>query len=316
MKHQCTPTTHVRSAFFVSAGVFALLALFTLASCTPKAAASGKPVVAVSILPQAWFLENISGGRIETLVLVGPGQNPHSYEPTPRQMGDLASAKAWILSGTDFEISLDPKIRSLYPALTIVDGTDGVTFRSLEEHDHEAEGTSAKTQALSGDIEIDRHSWLGREPVKIMATHIRDTLTAIDPEGIEVYEANYLNLISRIDGAFDELAKELAPLSGSTVFVFHPSFGYFLDEFGIHQEAVETGGKEPTAQALAALITEAQADKPAAIFVQAQFPAAAAQTIADACGAKVIPLDPLAPDWLTNINVMGKTLHDSLGTKP
>jgi zinc transport system substrate-binding protein len=95
------------------------------------------PLIAVSILPQAWFVTRIGGENVRTLVLAGPGQNPHSYEPTPRQINDLAKARAWILSGAEFEITLRPKIESLFPALPVIDGTAGVTFRTLEDHDED-----------------------------------------------------------------------------------------------------------------------------------------------------------------------------------
>jgi zinc transport system substrate-binding protein len=95
------------------------------------------------------------------------------------------------------------------------------------------------------------------------------------------------------------------------VFVYHPAFGYFLDEFNIRQEAVETGGKEPGPRALNALIEKIRREKPAAIFVQAQFPAAAAKTVAEATGADVVALDPLSRDWLENIRVMGEALKRS-----
>jgi zinc transport system substrate-binding protein len=91
-----------------------------------------KPLVVVSILPQAWFVDQVAGDRVRLVVLAGPGQNPHSYEPSPRQMNELAEAKVWILSGSEFEISLRPKIENLFPGLQIVDGTAGVRFRSLE----------------------------------------------------------------------------------------------------------------------------------------------------------------------------------------
>jgi zinc transport system substrate-binding protein len=284
--------------------------------CAAKAKGAHGIVVAVSILPQQYFLERIGGDRVTALVLVGPGQNPHSYEPTPRQMASLAGARAWIKSGTDFELALEPKIRSQYPALSIVDGTAGVAFRELEKHSHEGEGAdhdddepaagnSGQDGAMPTDLNIDRHTWLGREPAKIMAGWVRDTLIAIDPDGADLYRANCAALVADIDREFDELKTRLAPLSGSKVFVFHPSFGYFLDEFGIKQEAVEIGGKEPTAQALARLIDEAKRDKPSAIFVQAQFPVSAAKKIADSVGAKVVPLDPLAPDWLDNVKRIG-----------
>ena len=61
------------------------------------------PVVAVSILPQAYFVDRIAPSLVDTLTLVGEGQNPHSYEPSPSQMARLAKADVWILSGTDFE---------------------------------------------------------------------------------------------------------------------------------------------------------------------------------------------------------------------
>jgi zinc transport system substrate-binding protein len=90
--------------------------------------------------------------------------------------------------------------------------------------------------------------------------------------------------------------------------VYHPAFGYFLDEFGIVQRAVETGGREPGPRDLARLIGDARQEKAAAIFVQAQFPAEAARTAAAAIGAELVSLDPLAADWLANIRLMGSAL--------
>lgn len=275
--------------------------LLTMPSCARQVQQEGT-LIAVSIVPQEWFVSRIGGDEIQTLVLAGPGQNPHNYEPTPKQIRSLSQAGAWILSGAEFEISLRSKIERIFPALPIIDGTAGVTFRTLDEHicdddTHEHHG-----------LAIDRHTWLGSEPAKILAAHIRDTLSAINPDGAEQYEERFQLLTQDIDDAFAALRIELAPLRGSNVFVYHPSFGYFLDEFGISQQAVETGGKSPGPRDLNRLITLALQEQPAAIFVQAQFPASAAQAVADAVGAQLISLDPLAPDWLANIRRMGTAL--------
>jgi zinc transport system substrate-binding protein len=284
----------------------ALIFLFVFVSCTKNnTAAAGKPVIAVSILPQKYFIERIGGDRITALVLVGPGQDPHSWEPGPRQMASLAKASAWVLSGMDFEISLVPKVAAQFPALKITDGTAGVTFRHLQ-------ATEADSDESASGTNIDRHSWLGREPAKIMAGHIRDVLVQTDPEGKAVYDAHYTALVGDIDSVYNALDISLANLSGKTVLVFHPAFGYFLDEFHIRQESIETGGKEPTAQVLSALIVRAKAEKTPAIFVQAQFPEQAAKNVAEAVGARVVMLDPLAPDWLDNIRRIGDTLEKSL----
>jgi zinc transport system substrate-binding protein len=276
--------------------------LVLLISCDRKAAPhSSGTVLAVSILPQQFFASRIGGDKVDVLVLVGPGQNPHSYEPTPRQMSDLSRAAAWILSGTEFEIALRPKIENLFPKLTVVDGTAGVVFRSLEEHEDEDEDDHDE----SG---IDRHTWLGLQPAKLMAEHIRDTLCVMDSANAQSFRRNCDTLIAEMEKTFTELKRDLAPLKGKNIFVYHPAFGYFLDEFGIMQRAVETGGKEPTPRVLSTLIEDAKAEKIKTIFVQAQFPVESAKSVAGAAGAQVLALDPLAQDWLTNIKTMGEAL--------
>jgi len=267
-----------------------------------------KPTIALSILPQEYFVQRIAGDLVHTVVLVGEGQSPHSYEPTPSQMAALAKAKVWILSGTDFELVLEDKVSSLYPNLLVIDGTEGVTFRSLEVHDDE--------HAIEeGSLERDRHTWLGWESAKILADHVLRTTITLLPEQKALLEANHRILLEDIDATFLSLKEKLAPLSGRKVFVYHPSFGYFFDEFNLIQEAVEIGGKEPTAKDLSLLIQKAKSEKAVALFVQKQFPLASAQTVAKAAGAKVLALDPLARDWMENIQVMGETLLSAIGGK-
>ncbi|MFP3042135.1 zinc ABC transporter substrate-binding protein [Treponema primitia] len=282
----------------------AVILSLTVAACGGKNDRENKtddrPVLAVSILPQSYFASRIAENRVRIMTLVGPGQNPHDYEPSPKQMADLAAAKVWVLSNTEFEITLRPKVEALFPDLTIVDGTQGVRFRNLEDGDDH------------GDT-IDRHTWLGHKPARIMAAHIQDALIKMDTDGESLYRNNYRELTGDMDQEFGALREKLSPLRGKIVFVYHPAFGYFLDEFGIIQEAVETGGKEPTPRALKLLIERAKSEKAAAIFVQAQFPVSTAKTTADAAGAILATLDPLAPDWLANIRTMGEVLQKNVG---
>ncbi len=290
-------------------GYSALLLLAAIAA-TPAAAmgakepgADGRPVVVVSIEPQAYFVERIGGERVSVSVLVGPGQSPHSYEPTPRQMADLSAASMWLCIGAEFEKGLRPKAAALYEGLPIVDTTTGVKYRRLESHSHDDDSDDGHD-----DGGLDPHVWLGRQAVKAMAASIRDALSAADPAGSAAYAANHDAFVRDVDAVYDGLASTLARLRGTTAFVYHPAFGYLLDEFGIAQEAVETGGKEPTQKALAAMIAAAREDGAKLIFVQAQFPTSAAKAVADAIGATVVPIDPLARDWLGNLNRIGDEL--------
>lgn len=292
----------------------ALIFLFSFISCGSQINEHKGFLIAVSIPPQAWFVSQIAGDNAQTLILVPPGQNPHNYEPAPLQIQKLSAADAWILSGSEFEISLRPKIEKLFPNLLIIDGTQGVHFRQLENHHHdgfnnhdEAEGINSNSSSL---VNLDRHTWLGREPAYILAAHVTNTLAFLDNENELYYRGRYGRVINIIYDAFNDLKSILAPLNDKSVFVYHPSFGYFLDEFGIHQEAVETGGKEPTPRQLYRLMNMINEEKPAAIFVQTQFPVNAARTLAASAGAQVVELDPLAENWLENILHIGQVLKN------
>ncbi len=278
-----------------------------------KESVSEKPIVVVSILPHAFFVEELGGSDVDVLTLVGEGQNPHSYEPSPSQMARLSKARVWILSGTEFELALKPKIQSMYPNLVLIDGTEGMVFRQLEEDHHHDDDDDHHHE--HDPLNIDRHTWLGHDQVKVFLGHALAALTDLLPENGKVFEDRHGVLVDRIDELFAELEDELAPLSGQPVFVYHPAFGYLLDDLNLIQVAVETGGKEPTAKDLASLVELAKREYPKAIFVQKQFPVASAQSVADAVGSAVVPLDPLAYDWLANIRTIGDALLESGGRK-
>jgi len=289
--------------------------LFIALTCIagfPAAAQPQLPVVAVSILPQAEFVERIAGDKVKVLVLVGPGASPHSYEPTPRQMSDLSRTAAWFSIGVEFERALLPKIRSLYPKMKVVDTSGKVALRQLEAHD-EAEAVSGDSGHKDEQGGPDPHIWLGHEAVKVQLAAILEGLKALMPEHAALFAANHAAYVKEIDAVFAGLARQLLPLKGTTIFVYHPSFGYFLDNFGIRQEAVEVGGKEPTQKTLAALIQRAKADGARLIFVQKQFSLAAARTVASAIGGKVVEIDPLARQWLANIRIMGAAIASAIG---
>jgi len=290
---------------------FTLIAAFSLlAAVLPAAGAPVLPVVAVSILPQSEFVARIGGDKVRVITLVGPGASPHSYEPTPRQMAELSGAAIWFSVGVEFENALLPKIRSLYPKLKVVNTAGGVVYRTLESHE-DGDGHSPGEDGHEGEGGPDPHVWLGLEAVRIQLASIRDALAALEPAHTAFFKANHDAYLREIEAVFASLARDLAPMKGSAVFVYHPSFGYFLDSFGLRQEAVEVGGKEPTQKTLALLIGKARKEKARVIFVQKQFPAAAANTVAKAIGGVVVEIDPLAPGWLENIKAMGAALKSA-----
>ena len=116
----------------------------------------------------------------------------------------------------------------------------------------------------------------------------------------------------KIGPFLDRIAEILAAVKGRPFFVFHPSFGYFADDYGLEQIAVETGGAEPSARQLTALIEQARSSDVRVIFVQPQFSRKSAETIAAEIGGAVVPIDPLARDYVENLEKMARAVEEGL----
>jgi zinc transport system substrate-binding protein len=263
--------------------------------------------VFVSLPPQKFFVEHIGGTHVETHVLVGPGQNYHTYEPSPRQMAALARADMYIQIGAPFEEIWLPRLREANPRLKLVDSILGITPRQLEEH-----GEEHGEQHADGDHHAagapDPHYWTNPLLVKIMAGHIRDALAEFDPPQRAVYEANYQRFSAELEALDAEIRALLQPLPQRRFMVFHPSWGYFADAYGLRQIPIETAGKEPGAKTLAGLINLARREQLKTILAQQQFNRRNAELIAEAIGGNIALVDPLAENYMENLRLVAQVL--------
>lgn len=290
------------------------------AAAQPANAPPEKLTVAVSILPQAHFVERVGGDRVRVAVLVGPGQSPHAYEPTPKQVAELVGARAYFTIGVEFERGLLPRLRSSFPKLRVVDTRAGVPLRTMTGAEAAAECDHGRDHGHHDHHDHqatpDPHIWLSPRLVKIQAQTICDALADLDPAGAETYRRNLAAFQTDLDRLHDRLEAALAGLKGREVFVFHPAFGYFLDEFGLKQVPVEIEGKEPTARQLAAVIERAKATGIQVIFVQPQFSRKSAEAVAEAIGGVVVPLDPLAREFTANLEEMAAKIRAKFAAVP
>jgi zinc transport system substrate-binding protein len=169
-----------------------------------------------------------------------------------------------------------------------------------EDHDHDHDGTA------------DPHVWLGTDEVLAQAATMRDTLMDMDPDNAERYQEGYQDFVADITALEEDLERLLEPLRGESFFVFHPSFGYLLDPYGIEQVAIETGGGEPTPQQLQEIISRGRDADIQVVFVQPEFSQTAAQRVAEALDAEVVEVNPLAPDWLANMRRLAQRIEEGL----
>lgn len=270
--------------------------------------------VFVSILPQAYFVERVGGDHVTVDVLIGPGQSPTTYAPTPQQMARLGEAQVYFRIGVPFEDSLLKRISTVSKPLRVVDLRDGVQLREMEDpHEHDSHATDAGDgRERGGGPRSDPHVWLDPMRVKIMARTICEEFGRLDPAHAPVFSSNLEAFGEQLEAADRRIAKILAPFRGRRFYVFHPSYGYFAERYGLQQVAVETGGKQPSARELGATIEKARTDGVKVIFIQPQFSKSAAEAVAGAVGGTVEPLDPLARDYVANLGAMAARIAAAL----
>jgi zinc transport system substrate-binding protein len=262
--------------------------------------------VFVSILPQAGFVERIGGGAVAVEVLVGDGQSPHTFEPSPQQMARLSRARAYFAIGIPVEEGVLRKIRPTHPDLLVVATHQGVPLRYAQDGHH------GDHRNDSGGRSPDPHIWLSPRLVKIQARHIRDALARLDPGRRSFYTANLQAFEAELDRLDARIASALAPVRGRKMYVFHPAFGYFADAYGLTQVPIEIEGKEPGPRKLAQLIRSARRDGVKVLFVQPQFSSKSAAALAKAVGGVVVAMDPLARDYVSNMERLAAAVEEGL----
>ncbi len=280
-----------------------VLVVFGVVFATNSFAAAEKLKVYVSIVPQEYFVERIGGDRVEVKALVQPGDSPATYQPTPQQIAGLAGAELYFRIGVPFEKGFMPKVESLNSGLKVVDTRAGIKLRTMKgKH-----GSADNPNAIK-----DPHIWLNPMLVKIQAETITAALIQADPAGEAEYTRNYQEFCADLDKLDSSLKKELEPVKGEMFMVFHPAWGYFADEYGVVQEAIELEGKNPTAKQLARLIEQAQTEQVRVIFVQPQFSKAAAENVAASIGGVVVSVNPLSRDYINNLKNVGEKIEAAL----
>jgi zinc transport system substrate-binding protein len=288
-------------------GVSLLLAsaLAAVAWAGPAAAARPpRPEVFVSILPQKDFVERIAGGRAQVSVLVSPGQSPATYEPTPRQIARLASARAYFAIGVPFEAAWLARIKAANPGLMVVETAAGIPRRAIDRADDE--GAPAE-RGLE-----DPHVWTSPANVKVMARSIREALARLDPGHAEEFARNEAAFRAELDALDAEIRGLLSAARGRAFLVFHPSWGYFADAYGLRQIPIESEGKEPGPRTLAAVIERARRLGIRVVFVQEQFSRKTAEVIARQIGGRVVAVDPLAEDYVPNLRRVAASIAKAL----
>lgn len=251
-----------------------------------------KLIVAVSVPPQAYFVERLGAERVSVTAMIPPGASPATYEPSAAQVRALGQASIYVKVGHPvfpFEQTWLAKMLSRHK-LAVVDCSRGIAV-----------------------LDDDPHLWLSPQVAKNLADQLLQQLIAVDAQGADLYRQNHQRLVREIEQLDSELKTQLQVVKGGRFIVFHPAWGYFARDYGLQQVALEHHHKEPGAGDLKELVEHAKREKIRLVVVQSGFDKRAASRLASEIGATVVELDPLAKDWPTNLRLVARVLSQQLG---
>lgn len=271
------------------------------------ASATDRPLIYVGLPPQRWLVLQLASNRVDVGLLLHPGQNPHTFEPTARQAKEFAAANCYLMMGLPFERALLEKVRVVNPALQVRDMTAGVPRRTLPPQPHS--GAVDDDGCCEGS---DPHVWLTPAAMQIMASNTVMALVACDPAGRGGYEARLGKMREQCARLDAELRDTLAPVRGGVMLTYHASWGYFTDAYGLRQVSIEAEGRAPAARQLAALIDLAKRERVRCVFSEPPYDPKPSQTLARQIQAEVVIVDPLAEEWDVNLRHVAAQVRASL----
>ncbi|MFA5062981.1 MAG: metal ABC transporter substrate-binding protein [Candidatus Omnitrophota bacterium] len=219
----------------------------------------------------------------------------HDYTVTTSDMRKLARAQVFVANGAGMESFLD-RIIAQHPDIKIIQLSEGIPL--------------IKGEGNEGD---NPHLWVSISNAIIQVKNLGKAMEEFDPSHKELYAKNTADYAAKLEALRQKMHSELASYKGRSIITFHEAFPYFAHEFGLKIAAVveREPGSEPSAKELAETVDLIKKNGILPLFSEPQYPAAAAQTIAEETGAKVYVLDPAVTgpdDCNAYINIMENNL--------
>lgn len=264
--------------------------------------------VVTTIFPPYDFVREIAGDRVELKMLLKPGEESHSYEPTPQDIIAIQESDVFIYTGGENDVWVEDILSSMPEGgrltLRMIDCVDTVEEEHVEgmkespghDHDDHEEDDADPYGGEAGEDthsvhEIDEHVWTSPVNAALIVERIKEILIQADPSGEAVYEENaaaYEEELAKLDQEFRDVADHARrkPL----IFGDRFPFRYFADEYGLDYYAAFpgcAGDTEPSAATMAFLIDKVKEEKVPAVLKMELSNDDIANAIAEATGTEV-----------------------------
>ena len=304
-----------------------LMALLLLTGCagsakeTADSTENEKLSAVATIFPQYDFLRAIGGDHLDLHMLLSPGAESHSFEPTPGDMITVSECDLFVYVGGDsdawVETILDSVDTSNKEVVTLMDCVDTVAEETVEgmethghahdhededAHDHEDEDAdhedthdeASHDHAHESHGEQDEHVWTSPKNAMRIVQKLCDSLCRLDPEHADEYQANTASYLASLASLDEEFADVTANASRHTiVFGDRFPFRYFADAYGLDYYAAFPGcssESEASAKTLSFLIDKIKEEQIPVVFHTELSNEQMTDSICEATGAKKLLL--------------------------
>lgn len=246
-------------------------------------------------------VRNIGGDQIELTTLLPVGADPHSYNATPADLRMLSEAHVIFIVGEGIEESLLPVIENRGGDSALVAVNTGINLMAMDAYEEDEVHEDEPEEAREGDEAdhdhgLDPHTWTAVPNVMHWVEIIEHALSELDPANAETYEGAAGAYLAELEALDTEIEAAVAaiPAENRKLVTDHETFGYFAAQYGF--EIIGTVIPSfstlaaPSAQELAALQRQLEAEGVRAIFVGSTVSPTLAQQIANDVGVRVTPL--------------------------
>jgi zinc transport system substrate-binding protein len=280
---------------------------------------SGKASVYTTVYPLQYFSERIGGEWLTVYSIYPPGADEHTFEPSQRDMMNLADSDVFFYIGLGLEGFVDKAESTLK--------NEGVQFISLgenlhlevenhEEETHEGESheeDSHEEESHEHDThqhgDIDPHVWLDPIYSKEMALGIKDSLVELMPEHKDTFEKNFKQLETELNALDTAFKETIGSGKHKEVIVSHAAFGYWEERYGLKQISISglSSGAEPSQKELEQIVKTAKEKNLKYILFEQNVSSKLGEIIQDEIHAKPLPIHNLAT--LTDENIKNKETY-------
>ena len=231
------------------------LALAWTGTTLPAQAKTLKVVASFTVL--ADMVRNVGGDKVEVATLVGPGGDPHSFEPTPNDARQTKEADIVFVNGLGLEGWMDRLVVASGTKTRPVVASAGITILKMDE---------------DGKSVIDPHAWNAAPNGIVYIRNIAAALAAADPDDAKIFMSNATSYEAKLEALDTDAKRELAELPSGRrkILTTHDALGYFAKAYGV--EILSPLGistdQEPSAAAVAGLIRQIRAEHIRTFFLE------------------------------------------------